>query len=85
MGRYLLGLLMIVCGLIGLNQAYELVTYDALLCFHFLFVDYPDPERPGHLKGVIVSTPEILLKTLVTAAFLGATVWIYRRLRKTKT
>lgn len=42
-----------------LTTAY-VVLYSAPLHFGLLFADAPDPARPGHMKGVTVSTPEFM-------------------------
>jgi hypothetical protein len=73
---------MVICALVGLGLAFVIVTQDALVHFGFVFIDYPDPNRPGHLKGVLVSGPELLVKTLLAAALLGAAAWLWRGLRR---
>jgi hypothetical protein len=54
----------------------SILSYSAPISFGMLFVDYPDPDRPGRLKGEIVSKPELLLKTAIAMALL----WLARRL-----
>jgi len=67
---------MVLSGLAGLIMAVAIVFIWAPISFGILFVDYPDPGRPGHLKGEIVSKPELLAKTAVTVGFF----WLAKRL-----
>jgi hypothetical protein len=60
----------------------DLILFSIPTYNHTLFGDYPDPDRPGHLKGVSVQLPELQLK-IAAATVLGllaATIW-FRRMR----
>jgi len=73
---------MVACALGALGVALHVIVIDAPLRFGLLFADFPDPDRPGHLKGVIVSTPELLAKALLAVALLVAATWLWRQMRK---
>ena len=47
----------------------HLLTVTWPIYSHRLFIDYPDPARPGQLKGVLVSPAEFWRETLTDAAF----------------
>lgn len=70
---------MVICALVGLVNV---VTYDVPVHFGLVYADYPDPDRPGHLKGAVVSTPELLIHALLVVALFGAAGWFWRCLRK---
>lgn len=73
---------MIVCGLLGLGLAFDVIVDKAPIHFGWVFADAPDPRRPGHLKGVTVSTTELLTQTFLTIALISAAVWFWRKLRE---
>ena len=72
---------MAACALAGLAFAFNVATLDAPIYFGYLHADYPDPKRPVHLKGVMVSTPEFLIKTILAVALLATAVWLWRFIR----
>lgn len=76
MGRALSWFAVIGAVVAGCALAFVAVTYDAMIHFGLLFVDYPNPNGHG-LKGVTVSTPELLLKILAAAAcfFVAYLIW----------
>ena len=82
MRPHIQGLSMVVCALVGLGLAFNVVTLDVPVHFGLLYVDYPDPDRPGHLKGMAISTPELLVKTLLVVALFAAAACLWRGLRK---
>ena len=62
--------------------AIRILTYDLPIYCHSLFIDYPDPERPGHLKGVIVRLPELLLTTSIPIALALLAILLQKRLKQ---
>lgn len=77
----LLGIGMVACTLVGLGYAFWVLSYDAPIHFHLLFADDPSPNGHG-LKGVVVSTPELLVHTVVGAVCLWLAVRLWRALRR---
>ena len=77
----LLGLGMVAFALVGLGYAFWVLTNDAPIHFHLLFADYPNPNGHG-LKGVVVSTPELLLHTGLAVTCLALAFWLWRALRR---
>lgn len=77
----LIGLGMLASALVGLGYALWVLTYDAPIHFHLLFADYPNPNGHG-LKGVVVTTPELLLHLAVAVVCAGLAVRLWRALRR---
>lgn len=84
MARFSLGLGALMLLVAGLGYALWIATYDLPIHFGWMFVDYPDPLHPGHLKGVRVSTSELLLKSTVAATALAAGLLGVKARRATK-
>ena len=81
MRHHVYGIAMIVFCLIAGFLLFEIVTVDFLVYIGALHGDFPDPNRPGHLKGIMVSTPEILLKVLIVAVCVVLASRCYRCMR----
>ncbi len=82
MRRVLQGLTMVVLALVGLGLGFYAATVEAPIHFEFLHVDYADPDQPGHLKGMLVSLPELLLHTSIAVGSLAVAFWLWRCLKK---
>jgi hypothetical protein len=80
--KWLRGSLAVVCGVIGLYMALTVVFLWAPISFGWVFVDYPDPDRPGHLKCAFVSKPELLLKTSFALGLLWVAARLFKSLRQ---
>ena len=55
-----------------------LFMYSMPLHFGWLFIDYPDPARPGRLKGVNVSTPEFMAYCILFVALVATTILCFK-------
>ncbi len=76
MRRFVPNLLMTVLGVAGLALAFEVATFDLPIYLDRISTTYVDPS--GHLKHVVVTGPELLLKALLVVACLGYAVSVYR-------
>lgn len=77
--RALQGPAIVALALAGLAMAFQALAVEAPICFGLLFVDMPDPKRPGHLKGLVISVPDLLFHGLLAAACLVVAMALWRR------
>jgi hypothetical protein len=73
---------MVASALTALLLGFHVITVDLPIHFGWLFADYPDPERPGHLKDVIVSGPELLAKSALAVGALTAACLLWRLMKR---
>lgn len=81
MRPHLLGIGMVLFGLVGILRVSDVFTHVQIYT-GVLHGDGPDPDRPGHLKGAVVTLPELVIHTTLTIACLAITLVLWRRLRK---
>ena len=68
--------------LAGLAAGFVVVTLDVPIHFGWVFADYPDPDRPSHLKGAAVSGPELTLHVAIAVLCLWVAYRFWLRLPK---
>lgn len=61
---------------------FNLVTFDGPIYTHRLFIDFADPNRPGHLKGVIVSPQEFWREVAAALVFWTLAVYFFVKARQ---
>lgn len=64
-------ILSVLLALAGLGIIVHILLLEAPIHFGILYADYPDPSRPGHLKGLTVSTLELSAKTMLALVTLS--------------
>jgi hypothetical protein len=64
--------------------AFDLITVSIPVYRGMLFAYYPDPARPGHLKGVTVTGPQLALQSAAVLILLVATIRMFCLLAKIK-
>lgn len=74
---------MIACGLLGIIVALEVAVIDIPVYSGRVFLDYGDPDRPGHIAGVTVTLAELLLKAILALVLLAGALWFWIRLKRT--
>jgi hypothetical protein len=70
----------VACILLGFDLfAISIPVYSGML-----FIDYPDPKRPGHLAGVTVSGSQLALQIAAVAVLLLTAIRLFWLLAKIK-
>ena len=77
MGKSIAAAAFILCAPLALFFALGALLYQGMIYFHFLFVDYKDPDGRG-LKGVIVTTPEFLRDLVIAMCVLTLVAMAWR-------
>ena len=77
-------LLLVLAGAISavacIVMGFYLFVFSIPIYTGMLFADYPDPARPGHLKGVTISGPELTLQIAGVIILSVVTVRLFRYL-----
>jgi hypothetical protein len=76
------GLLLLISGLAGLGFLWNLAILDVPIYFGLVHGDYPDPTRPGHLKGATVSSGILGLHVGILATCFCVSLWSLKKLRE---
>lgn len=56
--------------------------FDFMILMGWMFVDYGDPDHPGHLKGLVISKPWFAFETVCVAALLVGAWHCFRAARR---
>ena len=78
---HLNGIAMVICALAGLGLTLALVTGDIPIYFRLAGGDFPDPNRPGHLRCASVASLELLTKCILAVGLLSAALLFWSKLR----
>ncbi|RYG47762.1 hypothetical protein EON79_06445 [bacterium] len=78
----ILGLSMLPFALIGLGLTLQILVCDLPIYLGTVLAHGPDPGRPGHTRGIVVTSTELFTRCLTGSGALIVAGWLFVALRK---
>lgn len=72
---------MVIVGLAGVALVLD-VIFDIPIYLGTTIVGAPDPDHPGPMKAITVTTLQLVVKTGIAAVLLWLNIWFLRRRKR---